>query len=86
MTGRLPIRNGFYQDTYHARNSYTPQQIVGGIPDSEILLPELLHTVGYRSKIVGKWYGMLKILTLFLAWNHSYVFFMVFIFNFLNFQ
>ena len=36
--------------------AYTPQDIVGGVPDSEILLPELLTKAGYRSKIVGKWY------------------------------
>ncbi|KAB7500564.1 N-acetylgalactosamine-6-sulfatase, partial [Armadillidium nasatum] len=38
LTGRLPIRNGFYQTNIDGRNSYTPQEIVGGIPDSEILL------------------------------------------------
>jgi len=35
--------------------AYTPQEIVGGIPDSELLLPELLRTAGYKSKIIGKW-------------------------------
>ncbi|KAL8581144.1 hypothetical protein ACOMHN_033592 [Nucella lapillus] len=56
MTGRLPIRNGFYSTNGHARNAYTPQDIVGGIPDSEILLPEILQKHGYRSKIIGKWH------------------------------
>ncbi|XP_041375637.1 N-acetylgalactosamine-6-sulfatase-like [Gigantopelta aegis] len=56
LTGRLPIRNGFYTTNNHARNSYTPQNIVGGIPDYEILLPEMLKISGYRSKIIGKWH------------------------------
>ncbi|CAH3139558.1 unnamed protein product [Porites lobata] len=56
LTGRLPIRNGFYTTNDHARNGYTPQYIVGGIADSEILLPKILKTEGYYSKIVGKWH------------------------------
>ncbi|CAH1270846.1 GALNS [Branchiostoma lanceolatum] len=35
---------------------YTPQEIVGGIADSEVLVSELLAQAGYRNKIIGKWH------------------------------
>uniref|UniRef100_A0A0K8R3U0 Putative galactosamine n-acetyl-6-sulfate sulfatase n=1 Tax=Ixodes ricinus TaxID=34613 RepID=A0A0K8R3U0_IXORI len=56
LTGRLPIRNGFYTTNNHSRNAYTPQEIVGGIPDEELLIPELLAPAGYRNAIIGKWH------------------------------
>ncbi|XP_072527104.1 N-acetylgalactosamine-6-sulfatase [Salminus brasiliensis] len=56
LTGRLPVRNGFYTTNAHARNAYTPQEIVGGISKDEILLPQILKKRGYTSKIVGKWH------------------------------
>jgi len=39
---------------------YTPQNIVGGIPDHEVLLSELLKNAGYSTKLVGKWYFMIS--------------------------
>lgn len=36
--------------------AYTPQEIVGGISEDEILLPQMLKKRGYISKIVGKWW------------------------------
>lgn len=56
LTGRLPVRNGFYTTNAHARNAYTPQEIVGGISKDEILLPQVLKKKGYVSKIIGKWH------------------------------
>ncbi|MBN3299428.1 GALNS sulfatase, partial [Amia calva] len=56
LTGRLPVRNGFYTTNAHARNAYTPQEIVGGIDLDEILLPEILKKKGYVNKIIGKWH------------------------------
>ena len=74
LTGRLPIRNGFYSNNSFGRNgstriltasafslsdpfpAYTPQEIVGGIPDNEILLSEVLKNGGYHTKLIGKWH------------------------------
>ena len=36
--------------------AYTPQNIMGGIRDEEVLLPEVLKQAGYHSKLIGKWH------------------------------
>jgi len=36
--------------------AYTPQEIVGGIPDDEILISELLKDGNYDTKLIGKWH------------------------------
>ena len=45
----------FYKGFFFLSTAYTPQTIVGGIPDHEILFPELLQKAGYTNKIIGKW-------------------------------
>lgn len=56
LTGRLPIRNGFYTSNNHSRNAYVSPNAVGGVPDEELLIPEILGKVGYRNMIIGKWH------------------------------
>ena len=34
---------------------YSPQDVLGGIADSEVLFSEKLKEHGYKNKIVGKW-------------------------------
>jgi N-acetylgalactosamine-6-sulfatase len=43
LTGRLPIRNGFYTDTWFGRNGYAGQGVSGAIPDTEVLLQQALQ-------------------------------------------
>lgn len=56
LTGRLPIRTGFYTTNNHSRDAYAIQSILGGIQEEELLIPEVLSEVGYRSMIIGKWH------------------------------
>ncbi|GAB6025835.1 hypothetical protein CHUAL_011817 [Chamberlinius hualienensis] len=72
LTGRLPIRNGFYTDNAHARNAYTPQELVGGISDSEVLISELLAQAGYVNKIIGKWHLGMGRQQQYLPLNHGF--------------
>ena len=54
LTGRLPVRNGFFTTNAHARDAYTPQVIMGGIQDNEYLISKFLKDNGYFTGIVGK--------------------------------
>jgi arylsulfatase len=48
LTGRYPVRAGIHHVFFV--DSYT------GVPANELLLSELLRTVGYTSAIIGKWH------------------------------
>jgi len=48
LTGRYPIRAG--------QPGNTGPDTVGGLPLSEILLPQILKPRGYRSMAIGKWH------------------------------
>lgn len=52
MTGRLPVRSGMMS----ARSRVLFPDSLGGLPQSEITIPELLKTAGYSTAMVGKWH------------------------------
>lgn len=52
LTGRLPIRNGMMSP---GRRVLFPDS-TGGLPASEVTLPELLKQAGYATAAVGKWH------------------------------
>lgn len=52
MTGRLPIRSGLCSPK---RRVLFPDS-AGGLPASEITIPELLKKAGYATGMVGKWH------------------------------
>ncbi len=52
MTGRLPVRNGMMS----AKSRVLFPDSLGGLPQSEITIPELLKTAGYSTAMVGKWH------------------------------
>uniref|UniRef100_UPI00358EB78A N-acetylgalactosamine-6-sulfatase-like isoform X2 n=1 Tax=Myxine glutinosa TaxID=7769 RepID=UPI00358EB78A len=56
MAAEGMIFPNFYTANPLCSPSYTPQNIVEGISNTEILLPKMLHKAGYVSKIVGKWH------------------------------
>ena len=52
MTGRLPIRSGLCS----AKRRVLFPNSAGGLPASEITIPELLKKAGYATGMVGKWH------------------------------
>ena len=52
LTGRYPMRCGHPV----ARSSILPKHDNYGLAPDEVIIPELLKTVGYRSLLVGKWH------------------------------
>lgn len=52
LTGRLPIRSGMASDV---RRVLFPDS-AGGLPASEITIPEALKELGYATACVGKWH------------------------------
>src|SRR5688572_12490693 len=52
LTGRLPVRSGMASET---RTVLFPDS-VGGLPQSEVTIPELLKSRGYATAMMGKWH------------------------------
>jgi len=48
LTGRMPIRSGI--------NEVLPCNAIGGLPENETTIAELLKTQGYSTAILGKWH------------------------------
>src|SRR5688572_18018885 len=52
LTGRYPVRSGMASET---RTVLFPDS-VGGLPPSEVTIPELLKKAGYATAMMGKWH------------------------------
>ncbi len=52
LTGRLPVRSGMASET---RTVLFPNS-TGGLPQSEITIPEMLKARGYATAMMGKWH------------------------------
>ncbi|XP_033110796.1 arylsulfatase A-like isoform X2 [Anneissia japonica] len=52
LTGRYPPRTGVWDEV----TSVFLQKSIGGLPHSEITIPEMLAPQGYKSALVGKWH------------------------------
>ena len=60
MVNEVKVDFCFKKKNYHIYVyiflAYTPQEMMGGIPDEEILLSEILKKAGYHTKLIGKWH------------------------------
>src|SRR6185369_5432652 len=52
LTGRYPIRSGMAHDQFRVIRANS----TGGLPDSEITIPQVLKTRGYATGCIGKWH------------------------------
>ena len=52
LTGRYPIRSGMCNDRFRVLR----RESIGGLPDSELTLAELLKARGYATACIGKWH------------------------------
>ena len=52
LTGRLPVRSGMASES---RTVLFPDS-VGGLPQSEVTIPEILKARGYATAMMGKWH------------------------------
>ncbi|KAI0229213.1 N-acetylgalactosamine-6-sulfatase [Lamellibrachia satsuma] len=56
MASQGMLFTDFYSASSICSPSYAPQEVLGGIAASEVLISEVLQKAGYRNKIVGKWH------------------------------
>lgn len=56
-TGRLPVRNGLYNNLTKARDAWMRKDGIGGLPKSETTLASRLRNeLGYDTLLLGKWH------------------------------
>ena len=63
------FRYSLLHDLWVIVSAYTPQVVVGGIPDSEILFSEALQEAGYRNKIIGKWLASFIVFSSYISYG-----------------
>lgn len=56
FTGRLPVRNGMYNNGTAARDAWERKDGLGGLPASELTLATRLKPLGYETLLLGKWH------------------------------